>query len=583
MKSAPSKYFLIIPLGILLIITLVMVTVEPNRFHKFQKKFLHQYFQDNPVNATWIGVHDFDDRLPDYGSQSIHERIDRLIQYRSIFSSIRENELSRDDQINRELILNAIDYEKFNWTELKPLTWNPLIYMYTLGFAYESLSGYDFAPAEQRGSALLARLEATPEFLSVAMENLEDMPKPHIETAIRQCQGIEHLVSTGMDTFLSQLDPIQAEAIREAAHRAEQSLKQFRNFLEERQETGPFRDFRIGAHLYGRKLELVLNENLHPEEVVSRAEAALRDVQSQMLDLAVPLYEELTHEPASVKSHSDQLRVIRTVLDDIARDHARREEVVSSVKSTINELKQFIQDHHIIALDSTKPLIIRETPEYQRGVSIASLQAPGPLEKNLQTYFNVSPIPEDWTAEQAESFLREYNTISVKILSIHEALPGHYVQLIYANQNPFLVRAVFSSGVMVEGWAHYAETVMIDEGLGGGDPRYKLVELKWKLRGIANAIMDQKIHAEFMSKDEAMDLMVNETFQETSEAEAKWVRAQLTSAQLPTYFVGYSLMMDLRRDVEQAWGATFNLETFHESLLSHGSIPVRYLREYLLD
>ncbi|MFQ6613943.1 MAG: DUF885 domain-containing protein, partial [Fidelibacterota bacterium] len=220
---------------------------------------------------------------------------------------------------------------------------------------------------------------------------------------------------------------------------------------------------------------------------------------------------------------------------------------------------------------------------YQRGVTIASLQAPGPLEKNLQTYFNVSPIPADWTDEQAESFLREYNTISVKILAIHEALPGHYVQLIYANRNPSLIRAVFSSGVMVEGWAHYAESMMIDEGFGGGDPRYKLVELKWKLRGIANAIMDQKIQAEDMTREEALDLMVNETFQETSEAEAKWRRAQLTACQLTTYFVGYNLMMELRRDVEAAQGADFNLGAFHEALLNQGSIPIRYLREYLLN
>lgn len=535
------------------------------------------------MNATWIGIHDYDSRLPDFRPHSIQEKLDRLLQYRKIFMDIRENELSRDDRIDRELILNAIDMAVFNDTDLQAYRWNPLIYMYTLGFAVESLSGYEFAPANVRALALTSRLSLIPSFLEVATENLEAMPKPHLETAIRQCRGIENLVSTGLDSFRSELVPDQAVEIRESSRAAHSALVQFRHFLEQRLEEGPTRDFRIGPHLYGKKLELTLNENLHPEEVMARAESALKRIQTQMLDLAIPLYEELTGNPAPVSTHADRLTVIRTVLDDIARDHARREDVVASARSTIAELTRFIQEQGIVALDSTKPLIIRETPEYQRGVTIASLQAPGPLEKNLQTYFNVSPIPADWTDEQAESFLREYNTISVKILAIHEALPGHYVQLIYANRNPSLIRAVFSSGVMVEGWAHYAESMMIDEGFGGGDPRYKLVELKWKLRGIANAIMDQKIQAEDMTREEALDLMVNETFQETSEAEAKWRRAQLTACQLTTYFVGYNLMMELRRDVEAAQGADFNLGAFHEALLNQGSIPIRYLREYLLN
>jgi len=256
--------------------------------------------------------------------------------------------------------------------------------------------------------------------------------------------------------------------------------------------------------------------------------------------------------------------------------------VLDNVTGTIVDLEAFIREHDIIALDSRRPQEIRPTPEFQRGVSIASLEAPGPLEKGLKTFYNVSPIPEDWDDERAESFLREYNSISVKILSIHETLPGHYVQLYYANRYPSVLRAVFGSGVMVEGWAHYCETMMIEAGYGGGDPRYRLVQKKWYLRGIANAILDQGIHAQGMSQEEAMQLMVDETFQEQSEAELKWVRAQLTSAQLSTYFVGTTLMWSLRSDMEAALGDRFDLRKFHEKLLSHGSPPIKYLRKLLL-
>ena len=271
------------------------------------------------------------------------------------------------------------------------------------------------------------------------------------------------------------------------------------------------------------------------------------------------------------------------MLDSIADDHVDRHEVVESARATIDELNQFIMDKDLLTLDPTKPLEIRETPEYQRGFSIASLQAPGPLEDNLQTYYNVSPIPNDWTEKESESFLREYNRISVKILSIHEALPGHYVQLYYSNRHPSIIRSVLGSGVMVEGWAHYTERMMIEEGFGNRDPRYKLVQMKWQLRGIANAIIDQKIHAGKMTEDEAMELMVKETFQEEAEASAKWRRAQLSFGQLSTYFVGSTLMWDLKRDVEEKWGSNFNLKEFHEELLSHGSIPIRHLRRIMLD
>ena len=240
-------------------------------------------------------------------------------------------------------------------------------------------------------------------------------------------------------------------------------------------------------------------------------------------------------------------------------------------------------DNDLLTLDPSKPLEIRETPEYQRGFSIASLQAPGPLENNLKTFYNVSPIPEGWSDKKAASFLREYNPISVKILAIHEALPGHYVQLYYANRHPSIIRSVLGSGVMVEGWAHYTERMMIEEGFGNGDPRYRLVQMKWKLRGIANAIIDQKIHAGSMTEDEAMELMVRETFQEDAEASAKWRRAQLSFGQLSTYFVGSTLMWDLKRDVEEKRGSNFNLKEFHEELLSHGSIPIRHLRWLILD
>jgi len=455
--------------------------------------------------------------------------------------------------------------------------------IWTLGSGYETLMGYEFAPKEDRAFTLNGRIGATPDFLKNAQAMLDIMPVPHIETAISQCDGLISVIEDELPLFIEDLNLELAEKLKQSGVKASKAIKKYQNYLSEKLKSPPHRDFRLGKELYSQLLPFTLNEGISADDVLNRSEAELKSVQLEMLDLAVPLYEKIFGYPPEIRSHDEHLDVIEKVLDSIADDHVDRHEVVESARATIDELNQFIMDKDLLTLDPTKPLEIRETPEYQRGFSIASLQAPGPLEDNLQTYYNVSPIPNDWTEKESESFLREYNRISVKILSIHEALPGHYVQLYYSNRHPSIIRSVLGSGVMVEGWAHYTERMMIEEGFGNRDHRYKLVQMKWQLRGIANAIIDQKIHAGNMTEKEAIQLMVKETFQEEAEASAKWRRAQLSFGQLSTYFVGSTLMWDLKNDVEEKEGINFNLKEFHENLLSHGSIPIRHLRRLMLE
>ncbi len=579
MNNHPSKYVFTTILVLAVIIYFVVTSAIPYRFHQFRTSFLDQYFADNPITATRIGIHDYDGQLPHFDPTSINKQISLLKQAHRELLQIDQDKLDINDRIDYRILDNALLFSIFQWEDLKEYTWNPLFFLWSLGYGYESLMAYDFGSGAERAQSLVGRLERTPVFLDQAMSLLGPMPLPHIETAIQQGRGLIDMLGPGIEKFAADLEPELKDEVITRAEEAAQAIDEFVKFLENRKENGPHRDFRLGQELYRKKLAFMLNEGLSADEVLLRAEAELKFVQGEMIALAVPLYEQWFGEVPDTGSHDAQLRLVRRVLDRIADDHVRREEVVENVRVTIDELIQFIKTHHIVTLDPSKPLNIRETPEYQRGVSIASLQAPGPLEKNLKTYYNVSPIPGDWDNTRAESFLREYNRIAVKILSIHEAYPGHFVQQYYANRHPSLVRAVFPSGVMIEGWAHYCEGMMIQEGFGQGDPRYALVEKKWKLRGIANAIIDQQIHAGNMTREEALELMVRETFQEKAEASAKWRRAQLTSAQLSTYFVGNGLMWDLRRDVEEQSKTKFNLKSFHEKLLSYGSIPIRFLHE----
>lgn len=583
MDKPSLKYVVLTALGLSFIGYMVLSQAVPHEFKVMRDSFLKEYFKAYPVNSTWIGIHDHDGQLTDHSPEALNRRVKYLRKISEKIQALDPARLGRGDRIDYEILLSAIRGEQFDLLELREFEWNPLVYMGELGFAYESLTGYDFAPAEDRGKSFLKRLAATPAYIQIAESNMGLCPKPHLETGLKQCQGIIGMLGDDLKQFTENLDPSLAGEISDVAKIAQVTLEKFQASLESKLNHGEFRDFRLGGELYEHKLSHILREGISTKDVLERAKETLDQTQNDMAELAAPLYEKWFGSARKTDSRADRLQMIRSVLDRIAEDHVGRDEVMDDALGTVEELTRFIKEKGLLTLDPAKPLEVRVMPEFQRGISFANLQAPGPLESNLQTYYNVSPIPQDWDDERVDSFLREYNRISVKILSIHEALPGHYVQLYYANRHPSLVRAVFGSGVMIEGWAHYTEAMMIREGLGGGDPRYDLVQKKWSLRGIANAIIDQKIHTGNMTKEEAMDLMVNETFQEEAEASAKWVRAQLTSTQLSTYFVGNMLIDDLRKDYQQKLGDDFSLKTFHETLLSQGSIPVRYLREILID
>jgi uncharacterized protein (DUF885 family) len=298
-----------------------------------------------------------------------------------------------------------------------------------------------------------------------------------------------------------------------------------------------------------------------------------RDVLAKKKD-APPLPESPTPE--------QQQAGIQAALELAYAERPARDQVVPTAKAAVAAATEFVRSHDLITLPSS-PVEVILMPEFQRGVTVAYCDSPGPLDKNLKTFYAVSPIPDDWTAEQTTSFLREYNTRSIDELSVHEAMPGHYVQLWHSNKNPSILRAVLSSGSFVEGWAVYSEKMMVDAGFRDHDPLYRLINLKWYLRVISNALLDQGIQVDGMTSEQAMKLMTEQAFQEEREAAGKWVRAELGSAQLPTYFVGVQEHMDLRHEAERREGANFNLKKYHDKVLSFGSPPARYVHELMFD
>ncbi|TXT19745.1 MAG: lipoprotein, partial [Planctomycetota bacterium] len=287
-------------------------------------------------------------------------------------------------------------------------------------------------------------------------------------------------------------------------------------------------------------------------------------------------------EAPAEPSPEQQQKVITAALEKAYAEIPDREGIVDFAKKSMKMTTEFVRKRDLVTIPPD-PLEIILMPEFQRGVSIAYCDSPGPLDVGQKTYYAVSPIPDDWTEKQVGSFLREYNFRSIHDLTIHEAMPGHFLQIAHSNRSPRRLRALLSSGTFVEGWGVYSEQLMSEEGFLDRDPLMRLIALKWYLRGVANSILDQAIHVDGMNREEAMKLMVHDTFQEEREAALKWIRAQLTSTQLSTYFVGYQEHRDLRTAAEKAWADKFTLKRYHDGTLSFGSPPVRFVKALLLD
>jgi uncharacterized protein (DUF885 family) len=551
---------------------------QDDAFQKVAHDYVEQYLRANPEQATELGDHRFDGELTDYSSEARAKDLATQKQFRDKLNAIDGSQLTGANNIDFRILKENIDYEIFRAEELKEPEWNPLVYMQSLANSLYLLVARDFAPAEKRIPNLRQRLEKIPGVIAQAKANLQHPPRIHTETAIEQTQGAINLVRTDLAPLLDQapqmkkdLAPLQAKT----AAALEDYKKWLQNDLLPRSDG----DFRLGAEKYRKKLHFALASDLPMEEILKRAKADLEQTQTAIYETALPLYKKYFPN-ADQQTLADKHKVTAAVLDKLAEQHPNDSTVVDYAKKVVTEATDFVKRHDVVSVPNM-PLEVIAMPEFKRGVAIAYCDAPGPLEKNGKTLFAVAPTPKDWSKERKESFFREYNNYMIRDLTVHEAMPGHFLQLARSNEfrAPTLVRAIFQSGSFIEGWAVYCEQVMAEQGYGG--PEVKMQQLKMRLRAICNAILDQSIQAGNMTEKEAMDLMTKEAYQQEGEAVAKWKRARLTSAQLSTYFVGATEHLDLRAAEQKKLGDQFNLKKYNDQVISYGSPPVKYVRELM--
>lgn len=547
-------------------------------FKRLAHDCVEHFLSTHPESATTLGDHRFDGKLSDYGATAREAELTTLARELDALAKIDLAALTGPNRIDAQILRVQLQLLQFGLADERSYEWDPLSYNSSLGDAIYGLIARDFAPAEQRLRSAAKRLEAMPTVLQQIKANLRHPPRVHTETAIRQIAGTIELVRTGLDPLLAQAPALKAE-LAPAQAKAIAALTDYRTWLEHDVLPQADGDFRLGAERFRTKLKLTLDSDLSPEEILAAAERELAKATEQLYATARPLYQQY-FPTASAAELGDHARVIRAVFDRLAQKHADDDTVVDRVKQITEEATDFVRTHDLITLPQA-PLQVIVLPEFQRGVAVAYCDPPGALEPNEKTFFKVSPTPADWSPARKASFFREYNDYMLRDLTVHEAMPGHYVQLAHSNlfRAPTLVRAVWWSGSFVEGWAVYAERVMAEAGYGGSEVRMQ--QLKMRIRAIINAILDQKIHMAGMTEKEALDLMMNQGFQEEGEAVGKWRRACQSSTQLSTYFVGTLEHDAMRAAAEKKWGSAFNLKKYHDAVVSFGSPPVKYVRQEL--
>jgi uncharacterized protein (DUF885 family) len=571
---------IVIAAGVLLSLSILnpAAATQDDEFQKISHDYIEQYLQANPEDATELGDRRFDGQLTDYSPDARAKDLARQKQFRDKLGAIDGSQLTGANRIDFRILKENIDYQIFRAEELKESEWNPLVYMQSLANSLYLLVARDFAPAEKRIPNLRQRMEAIPHVIAQAKANLQHPPRVHTETAIEQTQGAINLVREGLSPLLNQA-PQMKNDIASLQEKTAAALDDYKRWLQNDLLPRSDGNFRLGAEKYRKKLRFALASDLSMEEIMKRAQADLQQTQTTIYETALLLYKKYFPNADSA-TLADKRKVTAAVLDKLAEQHPDDATVVSYAREVVGEATDFVRSHNLVTIPNT-PLDVIAMPEFKRGVAIAYCDSPGPLDKTGKTFFAVAPTPKDWSKERKESFFREYNNYEIRDLTVHEAMPGHYLQLAHANEfrAPTLVRAIFRSGTFIEGWAVYCEQMMAEQGYGG--PEVKMQQLKMRLRAIANAILDQSIHAGNMNEKEAMDLMTNQTFQQEGEAVAKWKRARLTSAQLSTYFVGATEHLDLRAAEQKKLGNDFNLKKYNDQVISYGSPPVKYVRELM--
>ena len=572
------------------------------KFSKLAEQYMYESLALSPVNASYAGYHkrtdpktgrvvEFDAILDDVSPQGWQQQVVFYQTWQKRFrSEVNSSQLNLEDQADWRLIDDNIALSLLQLERMQVQRYQPQIYVELIGNALFLPLSQSYAPHDVRVGHVLSRIEAIPEFVAQTKQSLAEADPIFISTAKIENAGNIDMIENMVKQEVPPNSPLM-QKYDVAAPKAIAALKAlddwFDNDLAKRKTT---QTWRIGKEFYAEKFRLVMQTPVTPDQVLTTAEQELKDVREEMLRLALPMHKEMYPDHgdhADLPLHERENKIISEVLMRISDEHPRRDQLLQTIEADIDGIKQFIREKKIVALSDRDNLKVIPTPPFMRGIfSVAGFHSAPPLDPNEEAQYWVTPIDPKTPDTEAESRLREYNNYTLKWLTIHEALPGHYIQFEHANnlqpEGRRVLRNLFGNGAYIEGWAEYIAQVMMDEGFLDNSPKFRMVMRKLRLRLLANTILDVRMQTMNMTDQEALDLMINECFQTKAEAEGKLRRAKLTSTQLPTYYVGLKDWLQLRHDYQAKLGAKFSMIEFHNRVLDEGSLPIMYLRQVVM-
>ena len=543
-------------------------------------QFLTALWRIDPENGIGVGKYEAAANLtlPDPATRA--KQLAFINDWLAKFRKVDAGQLSAKQRTDQALLINKLETDRWYLTTFKAYEWNPALH--NIAQPLDLILTTEYASKPQRLRTLLKRLANVPAYYQAAQASIVNPTHEHTQLAISQAPGtMAVLADIGKAAQESILTPQEKAIFAVRIANAGTALIAYTDFLydidRKQQAAKSARSFRIGKDLYEAKFALEIQSASNAEQTYRKALAAREELLTRMDGYADTLW---AGTMGNVAKPADRTKKIGMVIDKLSSRHVKREDFVAEIRRQIPVLQDWVIKHNLLSLDASKPLVVRETPMYQRGVAGASIDAPGPYRPRDKTYYNVTPL-DGLSAAQAESSLREYNEWILQILNIHEAIPGHYAQLVYANRSPSLVKSLFGNGAMVEGWAVYGERMMLESGYGDNAPEMWLMYSKWNLRSVTNTILDYSVHVLGMNEQQAIDLLARQAFQTPQEAAEKWRRVQLSSVQLTSYFSGYSEIMALREERKRTLGDKFDLKAFNDQFLSYGNAPVRVIRDLM--
>jgi uncharacterized protein (DUF885 family) len=570
---------------LLLVLTTPAVADEDAKLAAFFKDYLEEFMKNAPLDASRLGDHRYDDRLDDLSPKA---RAANLQRHKDALANLPKavdvEKLSRDGKIDYQILRDSLTRTVWLAENTDPFGRDPRVYNEYIADSVFLILTQSTVEKSKAVRAAASRIEHIPQVVRAAKESLSNPPKVFAETAVKQNRGSIAFYESGIFELTGETPGVSVLA--GPCRAAVAALKEYQTFLEKDLLPRATGDWRIGKEKFARKLEMELDAGpgLGADDVLALATAEADRVRGEMYVIAKQLWAKLFPRKAVPPDDpAGRRECVRQVMARLARDHGDVDSMVDDAKSIAEEIKSFIKSRKILRLPDPDRCAIIEMPEFQRGNYTAYLNPAPPLDPKARSFYAVSPPPKDWDNRRVRTYLEEYNSAMMRILTIHEAYPGHYVQLEYSNRHPSLIRKVLSSGTFAEGWAVYTEQMMLDQGFGDGDLSLRLHQLKFYLRAVTNAILDNRMHCTQLTDEEALKFLVEGAFQTEGEGLGKIVRAKQSSAQLSTYFVGRMAFYRLRQQVSREQGDAFDLGRYHEAVLAHGTLPVKFLPELVRE